>query len=340
VDLVAKRGDEPLAEPDLLGARLLVVAGPSLAARATLAHHFADAGGDALIVLSDANAASVEALVKLLGDGAKIEEAAGRDFALLRRVDVRHPLFTPFADARLGDFTKIHFWKHRKVTLPPGTTARAVATFDGGDPFLLEQPVGRGRLLVMTSGWQPADSQLALSTKFVPLVEGLLRRKDGAVTGGQFAVGDAVPLPRQSQAATTAPATAPIASSTRSMLDPDGKPMPLAAEATTFAGTDKPGVYRLTINGEEQPIAVNLAPDESRTAPLAVEELEKWGAKMGTATPPEDLVTRQRQLQRAELENRQKLWQWLIAVVLVLLAAETFVAGRLARRATRQVVTG
>jgi hypothetical protein len=41
----------------------------------------------------------------------------------------------------------------------------------------------------------------------------------------------------------------------------------------------------------------------------------------------------------AEWENRQKLWRWLIVGVLGLLAAETALAGHLARRSLRQQAT-
>jgi hypothetical protein len=37
----------------------------------------------------------------------------------------------------------------------------------------------------------------------------------------------------------------------------------------------------------------------------------------------------------AQLENRQKVWRWLIAAVLVVLMAETWLAGRAARQAAR-----
>jgi hypothetical protein len=45
-----------------------------------------------------------------------------------------------------------------------------LAWFDSNDPAWLEVPAGRGSLLVWTSGWHPADSDLALSSKFVPLL--------------------------------------------------------------------------------------------------------------------------------------------------------------------------
>src|SRR5207245_8038527 len=70
-----------------------------------------------------------------------------------------------------------------------------LASFDTGDPAVVEVPLGKGRLFVLTSGWQPEDSQLALSTKFVPLLYALL---DQSGAGGplpiQYQVGDVVPL--------------------------------------------------------------------------------------------------------------------------------------------------
>jgi hypothetical protein len=50
----------------------------------------------------------------------------------------------------------------------------------------------------------------------------------------------------------------------------------------------------------------------------------------------EELAARQRQLQVVELENRQKLWRWLIVAVIGLLFAETALAGGLTRRALKQ----
>ena len=79
-------------------------------------------------------------------------------------------------------------------------------------------------------------------------------------------------------------------------------------------------------------MAVNLSADESRTAPLAVEELETWGAKTSLKPVSDAQVARQRQLQVSELENKRKLWRWLIVGVLGILLAETLLAGRSSRR--------
>lgn len=332
VELVVRAATDPVPEPDLVGARLVVVAAAKLPAeRTAVLRRFAEAGGDVLWVVTDAAGGPSLANAMQAGE-IEVREAPVKDFALLARVDTEHPLFAPFANARLGDFTKIHFWKHRSLKLPESAgdgTPRVLAAFDDGDPFLIEQPIGRGRLYVMTSGWHPADSQLALSTKFVPLMDGFVRPRGGDAAGEtQYSIGDTISLRG------TEPGQTP--STARSVTAPDGRQLALASDARSFNATDEPGIYRLTRAGDEFPLAVNVAPDESRTAPLAIEDLERWGAKVGNQPVPEEIVTRERQLQRIELESRQKVWRWLVVGVLALLAAETALAGVLARRARKQ----
>jgi hypothetical protein len=291
---------------------------------------FIEAGGDVLWVLTDGSASSAVSAVISSSPAITIEEAANRNYALISRVALDHPLFAPFADPRFGDFTKIHFWKHRRVTLPKESSTRTIAWFDNGDPFLLEHPIGKGRLLIATAGWHPTDSQLALSTKFVPLIDGLLKRPDGALVEAQYAVHDriALPVPQNPD-------------EKRSIRGPDGRQVELASSASIFDGADRPGIYRLNYAGRETPLAVNLPADESRTQPLAVEELEQLGAVLAKPSLSSGEIAQQRrQLQVVELENRQKLWRWLIVGVLVLLVAETALAGHLAHRTAReQVVT-
>lgn len=280
-----------------------------------------------LWVLTDANAAGGLSRV-MQSDAVKVEEAPARNYSLISRVATDHPLFAPFADPRFGDFTKIHFWNHRRVAVLNESIARTIAWFDNGDPFLLEQSIGKGRLFVMTAGWRPADSQLALSTKFVPLVDGLLKRPDGALVEAQYAVHDRIALP---------PTANP--GENRAIRGPGGRRVELATGATSFDFADRPGIYRLNYNGLETPLAVNLGADESRTAPLAIEELEQLGAILAKPSlAPAEMAQQRRQLQVVELENRQKLWRWLIVGVLALLLAETALAGHLAHRSAREQV--
>jgi type VI protein secretion system component VasF len=77
--------------------------------------------------------------------------------------------------------------------------------------------------------------------------------------------------------------------------------------------------------------AVNLAPEESNTAPLPLEQLERLGLPLQhqVTSSPQEIQRRKQHLQAAQLENRQKLWRWLIVVALVVLVVETWLAGRL-----------
>ena len=108
----------------------------------------------------------------------------------------------------------------------------------------------------------------------------------------------------------------------------------------SFAGADLPGVYTIVSGQTTQHFAVNLSPSESRTAPLPPEELQRLGVPLGNTfkASPERTAQKQRQLYNLELENRQKLWRWLIIAVLVLLVVEIWVAASLTRRASFQEI--
>jgi hypothetical protein len=353
IEFVARRPSDALAEADLRDARLVVVANAPAADALARLKAYLQAGGDVFWVLRSAGPAKDAAA--LMGvDLAEVTEAnggGGQDqFALISRVDVNHPLFAPFADPRFGDFTKIHFWKHRQVKLAPGSDVAVLARFDRGDPFLLERPVGQGRMQLVTSGWSPGDSQLALSTKFVPLLEGLVRPKGGTAIEAQYPVGEPIALP-----------AGEAAGAARTMVDPAGKRHDLPAGATVFTAADAPGIYRLLggnvpmtapattraarasatapAAAENAPpanvgqVAVNIAPDEGQTLPLAAQDFAQYGAKLEAKPATEEQTTLERRLKLTELENRQKIWRWLIVGVLALLCLETALAGRLTRRA-------
>jgi hypothetical protein len=242
---------------------------------------------------------------------------------MLAEIDFNHPLFAPFADTRFSDFTKIHFWKSRKLNFST-TNAHVLAKFDNGSPALAQINVGKGSLFVLASGWQPGDSQFALSSKFVPLLYSLLELS-GAIKAQSlaFVVGD--PVDVSSLHATNA----------LTVRKPDGTTTQLKSDVKSFAETDMPGVY--TVSGVEPPFrfAVNLAPEESKTAPLALEQLEQLGVplRVQPVATPAQIARREAQLKAAELESHQKLWRWLIAATLVILIVETWVAARLSRRA-------
>ena len=314
--------------PELLNqSAFAVIPGRLAPEEITATHDWLARGKTALFVVTDEQAAPALAALTGLPD-IKITEAVG-DYALLGDIDFTHPLFAPFADPRFSDFTHIHFWKHRRMEIPAGAQARVLAKFDDGSPALAQIPVGGGNLLVLASGWNPADSQLALSSKFPPLMQTMLDWSGGAVPARfQFETGDAIPSPVSTGGAAV------------QWQKPDGKNESLAA-GTSFAETDLPGIYTATFGDKRRQFAVNLPLDESRTAPMSPDELVRLGVPLQTPSliPLAKMQEVQLHLQRAELENRQKLWRWLIVGVLAVMFGEIILGGWLARREKTVEVT-
>jgi hypothetical protein len=278
------------------------------------------------ILFAPVNVAAATTLGNLLGpERIPVEEGVVRNYAMLGEIDFRHPLFAPFADVRFSDFTKIHFWKYRRIDAVAIPSARMVAKFDNGDPAIIEIPVGKGRVIVFASGWQPEDSQLVLSTKFVPLLCAALELSGGPpASAPQIVVGESVPL-----AADLLRTGAAVA-----ITLPDGAALQLAAGETNFTQTTMPGIYQAKVGMMEQRFAVNLDAMESRTAPVPLDELERLGvptaktesAVLAQAAKGKPLT------QSTELESRQKLWRWFILATLGVLLLETALAGWTARR--------
>jgi hypothetical protein len=246
-----------------------------------------------------------------------------QNYALLGEIDFRHPLLASFADPRFSDFSKIHFWKYLRLNPSDLPGSHVLAKFDSGDPALLEVPVGKGRVLILCSSWRPDQSQLALSTKFVPLLYAILEQSTGGLSAPTaYHVGDTVPL-----AAFGQPGAA------LSIRGPANLELKLGTTNANFSQTAQPGMYLVSSSQGTKRFAVNLEPTESRTAPLLLDELEKLGVPMTGVKPSPALETsRKALLQIAELESRQKLWRWLLISAVLVLLFETWLAGRAARQ--------
>ncbi|MBU6398739.1 MAG: BatA domain-containing protein [Verrucomicrobia bacterium] len=318
----------PFSAAVLGGARLVIVTDRLPAAAAGAVGAYVGAGGTALFVLQ--SAALAETVGRVAGvQSLTAQEVAGTNYFMLGQVDFQHPLFAPFADPRYNDFTKIRFWKYRRLDAGSLPGARVLARFDSGDAALVEVPRAKGRLLVLTSGWQPADSQLALSSKFVPLLYAILDLAGGLKPPlTQVQVGDPVDL---GEAVATAGSQGVL------VRKPDGTEVRLAAGETHFAETEQPGIYTVAAVGPPVRFAVNLEARESRTAPLPADQLQRLGVPLKPPSPiAAPRLEQKRHLHDAELENQQKLWRWLTIGALVVLVAEMWLAGWLTHRAAPQ----
>ena len=319
--LIASKAERPA---------LVVLVEPEIDAADFVKSHLKQAG-TVLIAARSAELAAT-ALAQCGLDEIAVTEAAVKRDAMLGDIDFEHSLFAPFAEAQFSDFTGIRFWKHRTLSGfgkttdgQPGTrphSGHVLARFDDGDPALVEFKAERGNVWILTGGWHPADSQLARSSKFPPLMFRMLEQASGVTARAQnLAVSHEIAWPRSKV----------DSSVTGTVRIPDGSVLTDQPIDRPFAGTSIPGLYTLEMGSETDVVAINLAADESRTAPLPIEQLEALGVRMGTAETPDQLrrtKERERQLQIEELEQTQKLWRWGVLTAIVLLLAETWLAGR------------
>lgn len=281
------------------------------------------AGKTVVVVPRSANTGPT--LARLLGvDALELAEVRpDRGYALLGEIDFRHPLFAAFADPRFSDFTKLHIWHYRRLAPDSVPGGRVLARLDSGDAAVVEAPAGAGRLVYLATGWHPDDSQLGLSSKFVPLLYALIEHGGGASLGPQapLIAGEAIPL------AATGGAGGPV-----TVHVPGGATVSLDAGAEAFDGADTPGVYRFVTARSTHRLAVNLDASESRLAVVPLEQFEVLGAPL---EPPKPEVAAQAAegvaLGATEAEGRQKLWRLFLLATLAVLLIESALAGWTAR---------
>ena len=275
---------------------------------------YVEAGHTALFVVNSLPAA--KSLDRILQRQLEASEGVVKGYAMIEQIDFTHPIFAPFAEPRFSDFTKIHFWKLRRISTNGLADASVLARFDNGAPALLEVGLGTGKLLVLASGWQPVDSQLALSTKFVPLLYSMLEYA-GGFTEQTTLVTVGAELPLKQGAA---------------VQRLDGSAVP--SDSGRWIA-DAPGLFKVAEGSKSYKVAVNLDPAESKTGLLDIDALRSMGVPLqAQATRNLDREDRERKTAAAiEVESRQKLWRWLIIAALAFVLVETWFAARLSRPA-------
>ena len=203
-----------------------------------------------------------------------------------------------------------------------------LARYTNGLPFLVERRLGRGRVVLMTSGVVPEWNTLSV-TDAVVLYDRILR---GLIRGT---------LPPRNLS-TERPLVVPIAAAERwaryQLVDPDGTETPLAVEALggeryglTIPSLARRGVYRLAaLRGPETPgegletrlweiaLAANGPEEESRLLTSQQAETLRKMSRAGD-TGQSRVATA---AQAAIGAGAKDLWRWALALVLAGLLLE------------------
>ncbi|MCH9723273.1 MAG: BatA domain-containing protein [Planctomycetes bacterium] len=289
-----------------------------------LVQNYLQQGGVVLFSLNDGS--SSQTLKPILANQKEVSQKVIvdsfdiNDYALLTNIEYDHPVFQMFQTPEYSDFSKLKFWNYQRLALPVEIPHQVLARFDHEHPAIVNFPIGEGKLIVMTFGWTPTESQFALSTKFVPILNAILTLNSNLIdVPSQFTVGEKIPFPESLKTTNISPI--------------NDSQIQLTAGQQTKNETILPGLYQATSENENRPVqkfAVNQAIEESNTTPLTIETLESLGVRM--QQPGNSISTSQsaseilRQALIRELEQKQKIWRWLIIVALAMLGLETLLA--------------
>jgi len=260
---------------------------------------YAAGGGGVLLTLGR----NVVRTVPVIGGRAAAPRSVSGDAQAKRiaQVDDSHP-----ALRQAGDWRALRFFRH--VPVQPAEGTQVLLRLEGGDPLLLQQQPGRGRVLLLTSALDRDWNDLAVHPQFVGFLAeaaawlaGERGRVESATVGGLFirpltaAAGVQVFAPDGRRAA---------------LLESSGEELRLAPAQAGF--------YELRGGGRSQWLAVNTDPRESQLQRLTAARVQDW-QQMATPVAQTQGVT-------AMQAGWVPVWFWLLLLAAVLAFIEPLVA--------------
>ena len=240
---------------------------------------------------------------------ARLEQVGllGRDdYLVIADYDRRHPILRP-----LGSDWSARFQGHWRLT--PSEDAKVLMQFDNTEAALVEKDVGEGKILLFASSLDLEWNNLALQGLFLPFVHETLRHLVRSEAGqSAYEIGNSINLAQFGSDAEVA------------VRDANGRSVSL--EANNLQRATSPGLFTATSGAVSSRYVVNILPEESNFTRVATSTL--YDAVVNPDTSP--LQSREAQTAQLieELENPQRLWWWILTLVMVLLLVEVLVANR------------
>ena len=228
------------------------------------------------------------------------------DYLVIADYDRRHPVLRPL----VGDWTA-RFEGHWSMLARDDSDV--LMQFDNTEPALVERDHGQGKVMLFASTLDLEWNNLALQGLYLPFVHETLRHLvQSDIRQRAYAVGDTINLDTQGSA------------SSLSATDPSGAAIPLVDNSVFTATT--PGFVTANIDGNNTRYAVNFLPEESNLTRVAPATL--YDAVINPDTSP----IQSREVQTAqmieELERPQRMWWYILVLVMLLILAEAVIANR------------
>jgi hypothetical protein len=256
--------------------------------------------------------------------GAVVETREGR----LDPLEYRHPILHAFRGTENAGLLTTPVDKHVRLAVLPDSRARVVLRLPGGDPLIVEQPVHRGRVVLVATSADASWTAMPLLPSYVPLVQEIVAF---CLTDG---IAECNTIVGQPLHGVLPSADAPNAVDLRT---PDGQRREVRPTGSgnqrewSFPGTWQSGVYAVrpaASDAPEQLFAVNVDTAESDLAQLGLDRLR------GEAWPdiPFEYKTTWQEPERPKTvvlgDGSGRLQLLLLIIALVFLLLETLLAWR------------
>ncbi len=291
--------------------------------RLSLLQSYVESGGGLIVVLSNSvlgetyNRQWAELLpVELLERNFVRKQT--KPFTSITQVNWEHPIFWIFQDVHKAAIASTQFYSYWQLLPKPEATV--LARFSEGDPALVEQSVGKGRVLVFASSLDPIWTDFPLRSAYVPFWYRMAQ-----YAGRWQTTPAALRINQVLSVEDSLDDSSEGTSGAWTLLDPRGqRVLGLSDEKPGFIQLKMPGHYEVRSNKGTDWVAVNTPPEESDLSAVAVEEFQAVfvprEARVETEVSPQQSVL--------EKDRQQSLWWLFLLVGVAVFMAEWLVANR------------
>ncbi|MDG2421145.1 MAG: BatA domain-containing protein [Gammaproteobacteria bacterium] len=229
------------------------------------------------------------------------------EYLVIADFDRRHPIMQP-----LESDWSARFQGHWR--LAPSDDANVVMRFDNTEPALVEREIEEGKVILFASSMDLEWNNLPLQGLFLPFIHETLRHLvQPELKQRAYQIGDSFSLDISGEANTVA-----AQNSNGVEIDFTNEEFVIEAEF--------PGLINADIDGESIRFAINTLPEESNFSRMPVDNL------FDSIINPDTNPIKSRETQNAqlaeELEKSQRIWWWILILVMALVLAESLIANR------------
>ncbi len=262
------------------------------------------------------------------------QSSSGLDFD---KIDYRHPIFQGmFAEEQLQrtfSRTPSEEPRHRvesptiysHIQYQSDIQSVPIITLSDGSPFILEQRVKKGAVILFSVSATTDWSDFPLKGLFVPLIHSSVTyAAQQHSTPLEFTVGEEADLSLRnvglSKVIVQNPGNVDIASD---IVSSDG------GSTLHFRGTSLPGIYAVKSgNSLLKQFVVNLDPDESNTVRANNKEIETMLQRLGISITALETINQKSDIQKTIVQSRVgvELWKYFVVAALLIGLIESLVA--------------